>query len=77
MREAVDQASSRAIDWEAVARAVRTLSSLSSLSSVSSAGDPPAKNPSGLTMATRVKQSTTLSANFDNRLSDFEKFDWD
>ena len=68
MREAIDQVLSRTIDWDAVTRAVRTLSCME---------EEPLLARSGLTMTSGTKKSATLPTNMNNRLSDFEKFDWD
>ena len=68
MRDAIDQVLSCAIDWDAVARAVRTLSS---------ADDEPFGVAPAPPLAGGKKKSTTLTTNVSNRLSDFDTFDWD
>ena len=71
MREAIDQVLSYTIDWDAVARAVRTLTS------AEEEPEEPTGVPSGPTMTAGNKKSATFTSHVNNRLSDFENFDWD
>ena len=68
MTEADDPVLVRTIDWDAVAKAVRVLSSRE---------EEPLLARSGLMTTDGEKKSTNLATNMNNRLSDFDDFDWD